>query len=194
MWRIHRYVDNQVKFWMPSVDSNYCFRRNLRFDNSISTIRDSYKDIIDAGLNTIVASHTFPLDIFYSSDCIDLFTKDQVKLYLQTKNPVGAWLASKKKNLTEFSINDPPFFNGPKYESQVLRHVDFSYYIEDIVNDWRSFKNFADSVNVQIDSDAFVHYKQIVTGDFCYLADYHESCLDNGLIKYKNIRKKLLTS
>ena len=85
-WRVDRFVDNQPKFWAPTIDQLHCFRQNQKFDKTKNYLSNSYINLINSNATTIITSHDCSFQNFYNSDCVDIFTKNQIKILLYSKN------------------------------------------------------------------------------------------------------------
>lgn len=111
-WRIHRWVDGKPKFWAPNFDRNSCFRSNplAAFRNNNNELAPEYLARIQNQHTTIVTSHDITLDKLHQSECLELLTRNQIKVIAYTRNRDNGFVNGVVKNLQteiDWSIKRP---------------------------------------------------------------------------------------
>jgi hypothetical protein len=99
VWRVHRVVDDQVKFWAPAVDQQHCFRNGRSFELASNQLAEAYVQALSIDKTIVVTSHDILLYNLYRSDCQDLFTRNQIRILLDSRDYRRCLLDLVRKNL-----------------------------------------------------------------------------------------------
>ena len=105
VWRLHRYVDGELKFWAPTIDQLHCFRRDQPFKVSNNMLSQRYVELVKSNQNIVVTSHDIFLKNLRLSDEQHILEFNQVKVLITTQNPKQAMMSNLKKT----------FFNNLTY-------------------------------------------------------------------------------
>jgi hypothetical protein len=185
-WRPQWYVDNQIKFYSPAPDRDYCFRNQKRFDSTKNRLNDSYIwALAHKDKHTIVTSHDLRKVKFNASDHLEILAHDYQDIFLTTRDYFKAMERATLKNLLKKIDRwfDPKLLVA----SQISTYHDRYVYIEDVLADWSSFRDFCASMELDIDVQHFDHYHDLVSGCKMYrlshtnFAYYYSSKTDQGL-------------
>lgn len=194
IWRIHRIVDGEVKFWAPTVDTNGCFRspkRPFRVDSNM--LNAIYQSAVHLDKQIFVTSHDMNLGCLESSDLLDVFCKNQIKILLDCQDHHRAYINRKKKNLQEFPSShlwDKTLQKADGrniYPKLVVSKFDYVIYIEQIQSNFDYFKNFLNEFNLSIDETYYQQYIGLINGDlgqFKTTAPRYNSYIDDCTVKY----------
>jgi hypothetical protein len=178
-WRIHRYIDNTVKFWAPNLPGldfrtntvNHLTEQHVRIANS----NDQF---------LIITSHDLQFaNVFLNSS---LPENNHIKLLLTSKDFIKQQINFNTKNLVEFNqLQLKPYrLSGPK-------HGPMDFVIDvDRITDWEYTKEIISKIGLQLGQENFEHYKKIVEGEIMYDTpgiEYYKSFIDNGITKYLKI-------
>jgi hypothetical protein len=163
-WRIHRIVDNDIKFYAPTIDEFECFRRNQSFKKNINRLKKEYVDIVNHNRNCIVTSHDISLGLLFSSDCLDILSKDQIKVLLTTE--------CSKTDVTKYTTKNllPTF---PQLMPTTLIYPEKFDYVLDInlvKTSWDYVKQFCNNVNLDLDKNEYSQYCDLLSGNKTYMS------------------------
>ena len=198
-WRLHRIVDDQVKFWYPPVDAQHCFRRGRSFDQIHNQLDASYQQAVSGGGRVIATSHDILLINLDLSDRQDVFCQDQVKVLLDARDYLTSYQNSVKKNLEEISQQE--FHSREWAESASIfmryRQVDRSRYdhvvwMEDLL-DQQGIQDLLRRLDLEVDPAKIAQYLHLRNGGWRDVLGarsppprFH-SYFDNGMIRYKSL-------
>lgn len=163
-WRIHRYVDGEPKFWMPAPDRDLCFRSGRRFDSKQNQLLESYIKSVDGC--AIVASHDTSLVALNNSDCLDVLTRDQIKILIKSRNIKEDSLKFAKKNLQELSLNQIELMYP---DVDINAFFDHAVFLDEIMQTWSSFQSFLKSIGLEMEQEFFEDFRKIVRGEIVYV-------------------------
>jgi hypothetical protein len=174
-WRIHRRVDNKVKFYAPTIDEQGCFRRSSRFNTSTNKLTQSYIDLIEQGTNTICTSHDVGLTALAESDSAEILNRDQVRVFIPgTPNDLELFYL---KNLQP----EPPTLILPPID---LTQFDYVLDIVCIQQDWNYVHEWCQQVGLTLPETAYREYQSILTGstafDYPGVESFQSSVTKNG--------------
>ena len=168
-WRVHRYVDNKVKFYAPNLGK----QKNIHRINTIDLLDDRQFEIANSETEyLIITSHVNP------NLASNKISANKNKKILVTSNN---WLYNALiKNLTEFNISD---LGGNNPKSATAEHdfdlADVVVDIDNIMNDWEYTKKFTQDIGLNLEEKKFNYYRQIVTGDVIFSTP--------GIERYKSV-------
>lgn len=111
-WRIHRVVDDQVKFWAPPVDEKHCFRTGHWFQQQDNNLQPEYVQAVQSDATIVVTSHDIVLYNLDRSDSLDVLCRDHTRVLLDSRNYLQCHQNAVKKNLINVSLDD---FNDAAY-------------------------------------------------------------------------------
>lgn len=199
VWRVHRIVDDEVKFWAPPVDHKHCFRTGRWFDQRDNQLDSEYVEAVTKDQTVIVTSHDIMLYNLYRSDRQDLLCRNQTKILLDSRDYFSCYQRSIKKNLwilpladlnDEITVKDKP--NYSRYELIDKSRFDHVVYLEDLADD-RGMNSLLKQLDLTIDPDLLAQYQQLRQGhwhDLLAPAQHpprFESYIQDGFIHYKPV-------
>lgn len=197
VWRVHRIVDDEVKFWAPPVDTQHCFRTGRWFDQQHNQLNGEYVEAISRDRDVIVTSHDILLYNLDKSDRQDLLCRNQIKVLLDSRNYFWCYQRSIKKNLRSLAVTELDDCVTAKHNPNYLRYgqvdrsrFDHVIWLEDIT-DYNGLHSLLYSLNLTIDPHLITQYQQLRQGQWreilaptqrppCY-----ESYILDGWIHYK---------
>ena len=167
-WRVHRYVDNKVKFYAPTLGK----QQNTRRINTIDLLDDRQLEIANSDTEyLIITSHVNPNLVSNK-----IAVNKNIKILVTSNNALyNAYI----KNLMEFNISDLSG-NYPKIAT-AEPGFDLADIVVDIddMNDWEYTKKFTLGIGLNLAEKEFNHYRKIVTGDLIFD--------DPGIERYKSV-------
>jgi hypothetical protein len=163
-WRIHRIVDNDIKFYAPTIDNFECFRKHQSFKESENKLKDEYVDIVNQNLNCVITSHDVTLDLLLNSDCQDVLLKNQIKVLLTDKCSATATKKFATKNLLPMLPQNMP--------QPVLCPEKFDYILDVnlVKTDWNYVKTFCNRVNLDLYKNEYLQYCDLLSGNKTYMS------------------------
>lgn len=190
-WRVHRYVDDQVKFWAPTVDHDGTFRSNKSFDLSCDLLTDDYKTLVAAGVPIVISSHLGNMSYLNSGQGPWQLHQDRISIWLYSnKRNVQCVDRAMRLNLMEYDINNYVRFResaeiSPKADTYVR-----AVCIEEIQQDKLQFFNLLDELGLTMDEQWYHEYLAISKNAHKITTpgvQYWESYLEGTLLKYRRI-------
>jgi hypothetical protein len=179
-WRIHRIVNEQVKFYAPTIDKLGCFRNRNRFNKTNNSLNAEYQTIVSNNLTTVVTSHDISLSWLAASDCLDILTADQVKVLIHTQNYKQSAINAALKNLL-------PSIADSCYNIDFDR-FDFVLDIDQIQNNWNYVNNFCQQVELQLDPAHYQMYQSLINSDLQHVnldqIEHYHANIDNNQVTY----------
>jgi hypothetical protein len=162
-WRIHRVVDNDIKFYAPTIDGLDCFRHNQSFKENTNKLKKEYVDIVNQNRNCVVTSHDVSLELLSSSDKQDIFLKNQIKVLLTSKCSTVAITKFITKNLLPKlpQTIEPPLLYPEKF--------DYVLDVNRIKTDWEYVKTFCNSTRLDLCKDEYLQYCDLLAGNKTYM-------------------------
>lgn len=192
-WRPHRYVDGDLKFWMPTPDVNHCFRSGDPFKQHKNQFHNNYVNLItrDQGF-VIIPSHDITLEVLAASDCQDILTANQKKVLLLSKDRTATYQRCIRSNMYEISgLTDMPKMVANQINKINIDDFDVVAYIEDLRSNFEIFDNFCNSLGIAVDKNYYDAYTQIIQQELFFVApgiEYHSSRIDeNGILRYDQV-------
>lgn len=193
MWRVHRVVDNQVKFFAATIDRDQCFRTNPVIYQSSNRLYDTYIQNINNNRDMIIASHDVGLTMRGAKLPPELLI-GQENILIKTRNPDQAWRTGKIKNLNEMDLDIFNSTNKHTFPAWADVHekidcFDHVFYIEDITQTWIDFMEFLNVLHLNIDRIYYDQYQQIISGDISKVkqnVDHYSIYIENNTIKYRH--------
>ena len=186
-WRIHRRVDNQIKFFYPSIDKNECFRYPLsRFNLQDNELIQSYLDSVAQNKTIICTSHDFHLTHADNNDCQEILSKNRKKVLLYKIDSRTAWKNASIKNLYTGPVEK---IYSPKTTYTMSK---FDHVVDiDLVNtNWEYLENFCKKLDLKLEQSCYQDYLELLAGsrkfDFPGIEAY-QSKIKNGFIFYTRV-------
>jgi hypothetical protein len=162
-WRIHRIVDNDIKFYSPTIDNFGCFRYNQRFSEENNNLRKEYIDIVNQNLDCVITSHDTTLDLLLASDCQDVLLKNQIKVLLTADCSATATKKFATKNLLPVLPKNVPTVVCPEKFDYVLD-------VNLVKTDWNYVKTFCNKVNLDLCKNEYLQYRDLLLGNKTYMS------------------------
>lgn len=192
-WRVHRYVDNQPKFYASYPDSSRCFRNNRPFLLSDNKLRSNYVRLIENNINTVCTSHDVFKKCLHSSDSRDILERDQVSVFLYHPDYRFSVYQAALKNLepTLPPLNNDVVF--PTRHKIDYTQFDFVLDITEIQSDWRVVERFCNEVGIALPLEKYQQYLAFQDGNdswYNYSAfrpKKFQSQTNNGVTTYTEI-------
>lgn len=164
-WRVHRFVDNRPKFWAPKfwVPDTDSFEQGRRFDSTLNKLSDTYLNIVESSINTIVTSHDCTLKDLNISNCREIFTKNQIKILLQSTQADTVLKNSLEKNLINYNKNS---LSGSTYREMKIFSEQFDYVVnvDDLLASWDQVKSFTELIGLSLNKTFFDEFCSIKSG------------------------------
>ena len=179
-WRVHRFVDDQPKFYSSPVDNIRCFRNNRPFLLSENQLRPNYVRLIENGIPTVCTSHDVTKKYLHSSDSRDILEHDQVSVLLYHDNyRLCVYQAALKNLMTRIPVVSDDHCHAIK---QKIDHdqFDFVLNIVDLQSDWRVVDEFCNSVGLKLAKERFDDYSKLQAGN--------DSCCKHNNFRHKRYR------
>lgn len=190
-WRVDRVVDNRPKFWAPCPDKLHCFRHGNKFDKNVNLLSDTYIDLVMSDANIIVTSHDCSLRNLEHSDHREIFTKNQVKILLQSTNRYLLLKNAFEKNLKVYSQHS--LINSRADVQVKLEKFDHVINVDNLLSSWDSVKNFTKSIGLDLSQQFFDEFRSIQTGSieknlYSDTTPRYKTIVDcNGIINYQRL-------
>ena len=166
-WRVHRIVNNQIKFYAPTIDQHGCFRNHQPFCLDTNQLSDTYTSTIEQQLTTVVMSHDVNLTNIYNSDCQEILTKNQIKVLVTTNNLYEAAYNVCIKNLLPELIPNEAFVTVDD-----VAKFDYVLNIQQIQQSWDYVNNFCTEIGLALDKSQYLMYKQILKADMSIIKNF----------------------
>ena len=182
-WRVHRIVDNQIKFYAPTPDAHGCFRQRRPFSISDNTLNPNYIEIVTSGQNCIVTSHDLTLAALQQSDCQQTLTDRQIKVLIRSHDSEkNTWRAT-TKNLLPKKV---PAAKSQPDPSKFDHVID----IDQMQLDWQTCKDFVKDLGLDLDHKHFVEYQDLLAGHRTHMThnynvEIYKSRMDGDNILYE---------
>lgn len=165
-WRIHRYVNNQVKFYAPTVPIN-SDSANSR-NNPIEMLDDYQVKIANSDTEYLIITSD---NIWYTPDLLYTLvpSNKQIKILVTSKNSRYNYLT---KNLIEFNMltEKIPIVvpGGPRDEKAAAGAAAAVIDHDNIVDNWEYIKKFTLDIGLDLTQEDFNNYIKIVTGELIH--------------------------
>ena len=178
-WRVHRYVDHQVKFWAPTL-GNIAQRINTvdQLDDQQLAIADSNNEYL------VITSHDLTLKTTFLKNTLS--DQKHIKILLQPRDGYKSLNNYRLKNLIEF-VHMPQ----THVELKTGALSNFIVSLKSVPNYWTDIKKLTDAIGLKLDEKEFIHYKKIVTGELQYTTpgiEHYKSYIDvDNITKYTKI-------
>ena len=191
-WRLHRYVDGELKFWAPAIDRLHCFRRDRAFTLSNNALSQRYVELVKSKQNIVVTSHDIFLKNLNQSDEKHILELDQIKVLITTQNPKQAMITNLKKTLdlsTQEKLNQAydQYLNWYKN----INHANFDIVIssEDIQKNSDAIFNLCDKLSWKLNQHHYASYIDLITGKTKNLEidQYQTTITHTGSIAYVKV-------
>ena len=161
-WRIHRIVDNDIKFHAPTVDEIGCFRHDQSFKNANNKLKKEYVDIINQNRNCVITSHDTTLKFLSASDCLDILLKNQIKVLLtSTRDPFINVIKATTKNLLPVL----PIFQNKSIPVFYPEKFDYVLDVDIVKTNWSYVKNFCNDVGLDLQENNYLQYCDLLAGN-----------------------------
>lgn len=194
-WRVHRFVDDQPKFYANAIDNIRCFRNNRPFLSAENQLRSNYVRLVKQGIPTICTSHDVTLANIQKSDCRDILEHNKISVFLYHDSYRLCVYQAALKNLEP---KLPPMISDDYYPiRQKINMEDFDHVlnIADIQSNWNTVNDFCQTVGLDLNQERYQEYCQLQQGqDEWYRARYSKfvpqrfkSHTDNGVTTYTEI-------
>lgn len=180
-WRIHRYVDSQVKFWAPTL------KNTPERINTVNQLSDSQIQIAQSkDRYLIITSHDTSLIKTFDNDIIPF--ENHIKILLEPTDRYKQLVSFRIKNLIEFN---PDHIKSTFKSDSKISNMDYVADLDKILNDWVYTKSFVTNIGLKLSKKAYLEYKNIVLGHTMYNTsgiEYYKSMLNsNNIIVYEKI-------
>jgi hypothetical protein len=164
-WRVHRFVDDQPKFYANPVDNLRCFRNNRSFLLSENQLRPNYVRLVENNITTICTSHDVTKKYLHGSDSRDILEHNQVSVFLYHDSYRLCVYQAALKNLEP---KLPPDVGDNYYP--IRQKIDFSQFdfilnIAEIQQNWSAVDKFCNTVGLKLDPERFQEYSKLQAGD-----------------------------
>jgi hypothetical protein len=182
-WRIHRYVDSKAKFWAPNLQ-NSADRKN-----SVNLLNDRQLEIANSDTEyLIVTSHDCKFKNILSPNLLP--DNKNLKVLLTSKNSELYIYNYLIKNLKEFDSLQYPNV-AKKYYQEISKDVDFVLDTDKIISSWEYTKQFTLDIELNLEQEAFDHYRKIVTGELIVSTpgiEYYKSTIGiDNIVRYSKL-------
>jgi len=189
VWRLHRYVDGELKFWAPAIDQLHCFRRDQPFEVSNNSLSYRYMELIRSNQDIVVTSHDVFLKNLRQSNEQHILEFDQVKVLVTTQNPKQAMLSNLKKTLdplTPKKLDQALDWYLEQYKKIDQANFDIVIYSEDIQKNIDAIANLCSKLSWNLDSEHYTNYIGLITGKIKNLDvdQYVSTVTNNGSVTY----------
>lgn len=169
-WRIHRYVDSQVKFWAPNLQNNRT--RN----NTVEQLNKQQIDIANSNNQfLIITSHDVELKNTFQKNI--LANDKHIKILLKSSNSKECLTTAMLKNLVEFNQS----FNVQKTDNKKIILSNFDVNLDTIPDTWEDIKKLVENLGLHLSKEDFIYYKKIVSGELLHTTpgiEYYKSFID----------------
>jgi len=182
-WRVHRFVDDQPKFYANPIDEIRCFRNNRPFLSAENQLKPNYVRLVENNIPTICTSHDVTKKHLNASDQRDILEHNQVSVYLYHPDYRRCVYHAALKNLVS---RLPPMDSDDYYpvrENIDIKSFDFVLNIQEIQSSWSALDRFCDIVGLNLNIDRYQEYCKLQAGD----DDWY-------LPRYSNFRPKRFRS
>lgn len=169
-WRVHRIVDDRIKFSAPSVDHNACFRRGngSAFLAANNQLHEHYVDIAwTQPRNCVVTSHDLSLSLLQNSDCQHIFSAQQIRVAIINHNTVKQSYDSHVKNLLTS-------WQHVYADSIDVGQFDYVLDMELLQQDWQLMQNFCEDIGLHLCQSSFSQYQKLLQGDVSFVPYNHK--------------------
>ena len=187
-WRVHRIVDNDIKFYAPTIDDRGCFRQKQSFKNANNNLKKEYVDIVNQNRNCVVTSHDVTLESLLASDCLDILLKNQIKVLLtSTRDTLFNIIKATTKNLLPTL---PPEDTLKTKTTIYPEKFDYVLDVDLVKTSWEYVENFCKQVNLDLTKDEYLEYRNLLLCNNTSLANQFGveewvSTIDGEQISYK---------
>ena len=183
-WRIHRYVDDKVKFYAPGLQNN------TTRSNTANLLNDRQLEIANSNNEyLIVTSHDTQFKTILSPTLIP--DNKNIKILVMSKNFNLSNYHFLIKNLKEFNKSDTDMLDHLYTRINTRSHADAVVDTDTVVDSWEYTKQFALSIGLALAQEDFDHYRKIVTGELMYDTpgiEYYKSVVDvDNIVKYSKL-------
>lgn len=198
-WRLHRIVDDQVKFWYPPVDVNHCFRTGQWFDQQHNSLDPDYERAIITGQRVIASSHDVLLYNLDRSDRQDVLCRDQIKVLVDSRDYLKCYQNYVKKNLmtvTEQELTNRAWADTmpvfARYSQVDRSRYDHVCWAEDLCDEG-GIQDLLARLDLTIDPAKIAQYLHLRAGGWRDVLGArtppprYQSYFDNGLIHYRSL-------
>jgi hypothetical protein len=173
-WRVHRFVDDQPKFYANPVDNIRCFRNNQPFLLTENQLRPNYVRLVENGIPTVCTSHDVTKKNLHNSDCRDILEHNQISVFLYHDSYRNCVYQAALKNLEP---KLPPDVGDNYYPMRIkidYNQFDFVLNIAHLQSDWNVVNKFCNSVGLNLSKQRFDEYSKLQAGDdsWCNYSKY----------------------
>lgn len=163
-WRVHRYVDNQVKFWSPVIDHHGTFRTDALFDTSSNRLTADYEKLVSANAPLVIASHLQNVSYLNSGHSPSLVNQNRISVWLYSEKTKAQCIElARIKNLIEYDscapnedVQSKPVYPDPDQFHHVIC-------IEQMQRDQTHFFNFLSQLGLTMDPQWYHQYLAMIT-------------------------------
>ena len=164
-WRVHRFVDDQPKFYANPIDNARCFRNNRPFLSAENQLRNNYVRLVENGIPTVCTSHDVTKRNLHNSDQRDILEHNQVSVFLYHDSYRTCVYQAALKNLEP---RLPPMISDDYYPMRIkidFDQFDFVLNIANLQSDWRAVDEFCNSVGLKLAKERYEDYSKLQAGD-----------------------------
>lgn len=164
-WRVHRFVDDQPKFYATPVDNLRCFRNDRPFLAAENHLSPNYVRLVENNTTTICTSHDVTKKYLHSSDSRDILEHNQVSVFLYHDSYRTCVYQAALKNLVP---RLPPMDYEDYYPIRQkinFDQFDFVLNIAHLQSGWNVVNDFCNSVGLNLSEEKFDEYSRLQAGD-----------------------------
>jgi len=165
-WRVHRYVDKDVKFWAPCVDVSCGLRQGQPFRCHSDQLHSNYMHLIAQGHTTVVTSHDLQQTAINDSDLRQILTQDRVVIWVRARDERAGYRRACLKNLKMVTPQDIQV--AARYLHEINRDFEKIYqhqiYFDDIFESWAACDRFVQELGLELDEKIWQDWRQVCLG------------------------------
>lgn len=197
-WRVHRVVDDQVKFWAPPVDKKHCFRKGHWFEQQDNVLQPEYLQAVRSNATIVVTSHDIVLYNLDRSESLDVFGRDQIRVLVDSRDYLKCHQDAVKKNLMIVALDN---FNDvahavatpslSRYRQTDRSRFDRVVWIEDLSTETQLVA-FARDLGLRLKSEIVQQYLLLRSPQWSQVlgprwVPRFQSYIESGMICYKSL-------
>ena len=164
-WRIHRFVDDQPKFYANPIDNLRCFRNDRPFLAAENHLRPNYVRLVENNITTVCTSHDVTKKYLHSSDSRDILEHNQVSVFLYHDSYRNCVYQAALKNLEPRLPPDVGDNYYPIKQKIDINQFDFVLNIAHLQSGWNVVNDFCNSVGLNLSEEKFDEYSRLQAGD-----------------------------
>jgi hypothetical protein len=172
-WRVHRFVDDQPKFYANAFDDARCFRNNQPFLSAENQLKPNYVRLVENNIPTVCTSHDVTKKYLHASDRRDILEHNQISVYLfHPSYRQCSYQAALKNLIPKLPPKMVDNYYQPVRKNINIKQFDFVLNIEQIQADPSALDQFCNTVGLNLNPERFQEYSKLQKGDDSW---YHYS-------------------